>query len=94
MKGGNKNKKLHIIYMETLKNVLYASLGFAQQNTEEFKEKFEEFVKVGKTIDQNGKNYINDLFQTLEDSKGKLGENYNTQLEKVEKFIDSLKIKE
>lgn len=79
--------------MEKLKNVLYAGLGLAQQNSEAVKEKFEECVKIGKEADENGKNYVNDFVKTLQESGEKLGDNYNNQLEKVEAFIESLKIK-
>ena len=79
--------------MEKLKNVLYAGLGLAQQNSEAVKEKFEECVKIGKKADENGKNYVNDFVKTLQESGDKLGDNYNTQLEKVETFIESLKVK-
>ena len=79
--------------MEKLKDVLYAGLGLAQQSSDAVKEKFEECVKLGKIADENGKNYVNDFVKTLQESGEKLGDNYNTQLEKVEAFIESLKVK-
>lgn len=78
--------------METLKNMLYATLGLAQQNAESFKEKYEELVKVGKIVDENGKNYVNDFVKILEENKETLGEKYNNQLDKVEELIKSLKV--
>ena len=78
--------------METLKNMLYATLGLAQQNNEAFKEKYEELVKVGKIVDENGKNYVNDFVKILEENKETLGEKYNDQLTKVEELIKSLKV--
>tara|TARA_Y100000361_G_scaffold147694_1_gene159539 strand:- start:534 stop:797 length:264 start_codon:yes stop_codon:yes gene_type:complete len=79
--------------MENLKNVLYAGLGLAQQNKEALEEKFNECVKVGKVVDENGKNLINDFVKTLEENSDKLGDTYNKKLDDVLNFIDSLKVK-
>lgn len=85
----NKYKKLN--KMESLKDIMYAGLGLAKHTEDQLKEKYDSLVAKGKRIDEEGKNIVGDFFKTIEEGKDKMGETYNSKLDKLEEFITKLK---
>ena len=81
--------------METLKNVMYAGIGLAQQTEDKMKEKFNVLVEKGKEVDAEGKNIVGDLLKSLDELKESTNQKYsevlNDNIEKVEAFLVSLK---
>ena len=89
----NKYDKLN--EMESLKNVMYAGLGLIKHTDEKLKEQFDTLVIKGKKVDEEGKNLVNNYFQSIEDLKKEADEKFTTQLnvsiEKVSDFLNQLK---
>lgn len=89
----NKNEKLK--KMDTLKNVMYAGLGLAKHTDDKLREQFDALVVKGKQVDEEGKNLVNNYFNLVEDLKKnvdeKLTEGLNTNIDKVEEFLQTLK---
>jgi len=89
----NKNEKLK--KMDTLKNVMYAGLGLAKQTDDKLREQFDALVAKGKQVDEEGKNLVNNYFNLVEDLKKnvdeKLTDGLNTNIDKVEEFLQTLK---
>ena len=89
----NKNEKLK--KMDTLKNVMYAGLGLAKHTDDKLREQFDALVAKGKQVDEEGKNLVNNYFNLVEDLKKnvdeKLTEGLNTNIDKVEEFLQKLK---
>ena len=89
----NKNEKLK--KMDTLKNVMYAGLGLAKHTDDKLREQFDALVVKGKQVDEEGKNLVNNYFNLVEDLKKnvdeKLTEGLNTNIDKVEEFLQKLK---
>jgi len=89
----NKNEKLK--KMNTLKNVMYAGLGLAKHTDDKLREQFDALVVKGKQVDEEGKNLVNNYFNLVEDLKKnvdeKLTEGLNTNIDKVEEFLQKLK---
>jgi len=81
--------------METLKNVMYAGLGLAQQTEDKMKENFNILVEKGKEVDAEGKNIVGDLLKSLDELKESTNQKYsevlNDNIEKVEAFLVTLK---
>ena len=81
--------------METLKNVMYAGIGLAQQTEDKMKEKFNVLVEKGKEVDAEGKNIVGDLLKSLDEMKEttdqKCCQILNDNIEKVESFLETLK---
>lgn len=73
--------------METIKKLMYAGLGLVKHTDDVVKEKFNEFVESGKQIDEEGKNLINDLFKTLDESKEKIGDVTLDQIQKIDDIV-------
>ena len=89
----NKNEKLK--KMDTLKNVMYAGLGLAKHTDDKLRDQFDTLVAKGKQLDEEGKNLVNNYFNLVEDLKKnvdeKLTEGLNTNIDKVEEFLQKLK---
>lgn len=89
------NKKIKLKEMDTLKNVMYAGLGLAKHTDEKIKEQFDTLVAKGKRLDKEGKNLVKGYFDIVDDLKKeadeKLTESLNTNIDKVEKFLQTLK---
>lgn len=89
----NKNEKLK--KMDTLKNVMYAGLGLAKHTDDKLREQFDALVAKGKQVDEEGNNLVNNYFNLVEDLKKnvdeKLTESLNTNIDKVEEFLQKLK---
>jgi len=89
----NKNEKLK--KMDTLKNVMYAGLGLAKHTDDKLREQFDALVVKGKQVDEEGKNLVNNYFNLVEDLKKnvdeKLTDGLNTNIDKVEEFLQTLK---
>ena len=89
----NKNEKLK--KMNTLKNVMYAGLGLAKHTDDKLREQFDALVVKGKQVDEEGKNLVNNYFNLVEDLKKnvdeKLTDGLNTNIDKVEEFLQTLK---
>jgi len=89
----NKNEKLK--KMDTLKNVMYAGLGLAKHTDDKLREQFDALVAKGKQVDEEGKNLVNNYFNLVEDLKKnvdeKLTDGLNTNIDKVEEFLQTLK---
>ena len=89
----NKDEKLN--EMESLKNVMYAGLGLVKHTDEKLREQFDSLVIKGKKLDEEGKNLVNNYFKIIDDIKKDTDEKFTTQLnsniDKVEEFLQTLK---
>jgi polyhydroxyalkanoate synthesis regulator phasin len=89
----NKDEKLN--EMESLKNVMYAGLGLVKHTDEKLREQFDSLVVKGKKLDEEGKNLVNNYFKIIDDIKKETDEKFTTQLnsniDKVEEFLQTLK---
>ena len=73
--------------MEAIKNLIYAGIGLAKHTDETMKEKFNDFVETGKKVDAEGANLLNDLFNSLDESKEKMGNVALDQVQKIDEII-------
>ena len=89
------NKRIKLKEMDTLKNVMYAGIGLAKHTDDKIKEQFDSLVVKGKKLDEEGKNLVNNYFKIIDDIKKDTGEKFTTQLnsniDKVEEFLQQLK---
>ena len=81
--------------METLKNVMYAGLGLAQQTEDNMKQNFNVLVEKGKKLDEEGKHLVGDFLKTLDEMKETTNQKccqlLNDNIEKVEGFLQTIK---
>jgi len=81
--------------MDNLKDIMYAGLGLAKQTETQIKETYDVLVAKGKRVDEEGKNLVNNYFNLVEDLKKnvdeKLTDGLNTNIDKVEEFLQTLK---
>lgn len=87
----NKNKKLK--EMDTLKNMMYAGLGLVKHTDDKLRKQFDSLVVKGKQKDD--KNLVKNYFNLVEDIKNnvdeKLTKRLNSNIDKVEEFLQQLK---
>jgi len=89
------NKRIKLKEMNTLKNVMYAGMGLAKHTDDKIKEQFDALVAKGKMVDKEGKNLVKGYFDIVEDLKKeadeKLTKSLNSNIDKVEEFLQNLK---
>jgi polyhydroxyalkanoate synthesis regulator phasin len=78
--------------MDLLKNLAYAGLGLLESTDETLKQKFAELVEKGKTHDTEGKNLINDLFKSIEESDETIKTKYNKSIETLQEKLSKMKV--
>ena len=74
--------------MDTLKNIVYAGFGIANEVKEKAEKRYNELVKAGKTYDEkDGKHKVNDFFKTIEETTDK----YAPKLDELKEKLENLK---
>lgn len=73
--------------METIKNIVYAGFGIANEVKAKAEEKFNSFVEAGKKYDEDNKHSVSDFFKTIEETTDK----YAPKLDELKDKLENLK---
>ncbi len=74
--------------METIKNIVYAGFGIANEVKAKAEEKYNSLVEAGKKYDeQDGKHKVTDFFKTIEETTDK----YAPKLDELKAKLENLK---